>query len=397
MKVRPKTSVVIPIALWLLIFVYVQFIEPYLSISKCSWAHDANAGHILVIADPQLIDEHTYKNRNSFLLKISKHFVDDYIHRNYRALMHQLRPDLVVFVGDLLDNGRGSDAEYYNSQVSRFNRIFNNLPQSYALPGNHDIGWGDGVSESSVDKWNSWWGMRNRIVEWNGWEIVLLDDISLAQGDSIGGSSIGGVGEESRNFVKDLGNDVKHKPRVLFTHVTLWRDVKTQTCGPERESHKDFPVVRGHQYQTVVDSETSAFILSNIRPDLVFAGDDHDYCQVEHIYFDKEGKEAKAIDVNVKSISMAMGISKPAVQLLTLGPSSTYSYSMCYISKSYLDVAIYILAAFANMTWNICIYSKGRSTNLVRIVKHVDWKRWFETSLLQLFITCLIYIAITYK
>jgi len=62
----------------------------------------------------------------------------------------------------------------------------------------------------------------------------------------------------------------------------------------------------------LLGSETSRFLLEALRPNIVFSGDDHDYCDLTHHNGIRE--------VTLKSFSSSAGIRRPGLQLLSLIP-----------------------------------------------------------------------------
>ncbi|KAL7665981.1 Calcineurin-like phosphoesterase domain-containing protein [[Candida] zeylanoides] len=305
---------------------------------------------IMFIADPQLIDAHTYPGRNSLLLKLSQHTVDTYLRKNYKALMNALTPEHVFFLGDLLDNGRSVDDAYFQHELARFHSIFPRHPDTYTfhtnVPGNHDIGYGDGVKVPSRDRFEESFGQTNTIYEICEVQFIILDSPSLA-------STKEEINKKSHEFLDHVASIPKAHPRVLLTHVPLFRDPSQQQCGPLRESSQ-FHLSAGYQYQSALNADVTQEILSKVQPDLVFTGDDHDYCDVMH------GESVR--EITVKSISMAMGIKYPAVQLfrLVLEKESNqvhYETQICYLPTPYVNVAIYAVMAIISgvliLWWDI--------------------------------------------
>lgn len=374
-------ATIISFLCWFTVFTIFQTINPYLTISNCSFPTISNApeydpdgkiNKVLIIADPQLIDEHTYPGRSSALLKLSKFTVDNYIYKNYLRLIKQLKPNTIVFLGDLLDNGRESSDEHYEKEYQRFLKIFVNPVKNMDIqfmtniPGNHDIGWQDGVTRHSMERFTEHFGHPNKVLDKVNHELIFLDDLSLAH------SKDEDIPKPVNSFLDGIANEEKKKTRILLSHVPLWRDPNVQVCGAKRESKKPFPVATGYQYQTVLNEETSLRILQSVKPDIIFSGDDHDYCEVVHTYTDDGGEEHKTLGVNVKSISMAMGIKQPAVELLTLynrpiklnqnwyrnnqlikneGDTLDYIYDTCYLATPYVDIYIYIFVAVVDGVW----------------------------------------------
>ena len=70
------------------------------------WPHDAKPHHLVFIADPQLVDPHTYPGRPWPLSSLTEIYTDMYMSRNFRLINSRLDPDSVVFLGDLFDGGR---------------------------------------------------------------------------------------------------------------------------------------------------------------------------------------------------------------------------------------------------------------------------------------------------
>lgn len=81
-------------------------------IEACAWSEweDWPAGaapHRLVfVADPQIVDPHTYPGRPWPLSTLTERYTDRYMRRNYQLINRNLDPDSIVFLGDLFDGGR---------------------------------------------------------------------------------------------------------------------------------------------------------------------------------------------------------------------------------------------------------------------------------------------------
>lgn len=97
---------------------------------------------------------------------------------------------------------------------------------------------------------------------------------------------------------------------ILVSHIPLARP-ESATCGPLSEHGRILKGV-GTGYQNLLGSDTSRFLLNEIKPDIVFSGDDHDYCEITHPGGIKE--------VTVKSFSSNAGVRRPGLQLLSLVP-----------------------------------------------------------------------------
>ncbi|OBA19768.1 Metallo-dependent phosphatase [Metschnikowia bicuspidata var. bicuspidata NRRL YB-4993] len=361
-------------SLWLVLFVYHEHVVPMLFARRCLWhlVEPEAQTNVLLVADPQLIDNHTYPGRNGVLLGLSKHTVDVYLKQNYRALVTHLAPDYIVFLGDYLDNGRLALDAYFEAEFRRFERIFNRWPEYPRgdrwftnVAGNHDIGFGDGVKLPLRERFVSHFGAANAVHSINGVDLIVLDSVSYS-------SSNAAISEEVRHFVRLL--PPKQRPRVLLSHVPFYRDSAQLSCGPLRESRELWQNV-GYQYQLELTAEVLAELLGLIQPDLIYSGDDHDYCDVQHLDATRE--------VTVKSISMAMGIKRPAVQLLSFsagGDTLNYHTEICYLPRPYVNVVVYVALAvcsgllllFSSIKLRRYVYARGQAPMSKRMSKFFE-------------------------
>lgn len=212
-KVRNSYALVLALAaVFFVQFVYFEWLVPARAAGRCQWKKPSEQStNVLLVADPQLIDNHTYPGRNPALLKLLQHTVDTYLAQNYRAFVNKLQPDYIFFLGDYLDNGRLSTDEYFNHEVKRFWRIFDRWPDKYVhgknwftnVPGNHDIGFGNGVKPHLRQRFEGVFGTANAVMDINDVDFVMLDTpLYSAEGE---------LSTDSRNFVASLGSVSKRE------------------------------------------------------------------------------------------------------------------------------------------------------------------------------------------
>ncbi|KAK2591344.1 hypothetical protein QQS21_010969 [Conoideocrella luteorostrata] len=207
-------------------------------VQKCDWKHwetwpkEANPHHLVFVADPQIIDPHSYPGRPWPLNPLTVLVTDNYLRRGYRAVQRHLHPDSVFFLGDLFDGGREwrtrhgtqfvdpkwgggrSDTEkkwvktwhrkygedFWIREYRRFSDIFfkpfneaGGVPGSYqrgrklvaSLPGNHDLGFGAQVQVPVRDRFSAYFGDTNRIDVVGNHTIVSVDTVSLSADTSL--------------------------------------------------------------------------------------------------------------------------------------------------------------------------------------------------------------------
>lgn len=295
----------------ILIVLYAEWIYPSKAFRQCKWPLRDHAKHVAIISDPQIIDNYSYPGRMGILRSITEKVTDRFMARNFRLLHRRLKPDAIVFLGDLMDGGRNWEDDAWELEFQRYRRIFPISPsvvQMENLPGNHDIGCMKDIIPHSYERFEEHFGSANQVYSLGGVSLVTLDTNALMD---TARPSIHGPARELLNNISSHRD--KYGPIILFSHIPLHRP-ENSPCGFERESSKSLSWVYGHQYITEVDVALSNEILEKLKPTYIFSGDDHDYCKFTHEFGDNEHSE----EITLKSFSMAMSVKKPGFQLLSL-------------------------------------------------------------------------------
>ncbi|TKY90146.1 hypothetical protein EX895_000144 [Sporisorium graminicola] len=143
--------------------------------------------------------------------------------------------------------------------------------------------------------------------------------------------------KDTYDFVESVKLGGIRVPRVLLTHVPLYRPAET-TCDDAsrsarhrvyRESKRPLHqgTDRGSTYQNMVSVSVSDWVLRSIDPLAVFSGDDHDHCEYRHARVGGSASANNVVDgfgdqevpeLTVKSISMTEGVRKPGFARLSL-------------------------------------------------------------------------------
>lgn len=329
------------------------------------WPEQAEAHRVGLFADPQIMDAYSYPGRPRFVNYLTSLIVDHYHKRNWKFVHYYLKPDTTFFLGDLFDGGRYWEDDYWIEEYKRFNKIFPKRPFSktvMSIPGNHDIGFGNDIIEKSLNRFKTYFGEPSSYLDVGNHTFVLLDTISLS--DRVNPN----VASAAKEFLDNFAQESHPLPRILLSHVPLYRDPQKQVCGDKRESKNPFPLQQGDQYQTVIDADLSQDVLAKVQPKILFSGDDHDYCHISHSYL-SDGISKTAEEITVKSCAMNMGINRPAIQLLSLhnDPDSftekTYQTNICYMPDPFKPVKMYILMLILSAGWLGYMHFFPRSFN----------------------------------
>lgn len=99
---------------------------------------------LLLVADPQLIGDNDEPWYQDFIAKWDS---DRYLENTYRLALAHTKPDLVIFLGDLFDEGLKASDKQFDSYYKRFSKIFKlkemhhrNQTKIIYISGDNDIG-----------------------------------------------------------------------------------------------------------------------------------------------------------------------------------------------------------------------------------------------------------------
>ncbi|KAL9128042.1 MAG: hypothetical protein Q9217_003206 [Psora testacea] len=206
------------VLLWVLVLWWGEEVVFASRVGDCRWERwedwppEANPHHVVLIADPQLVDPHTYPGRPWPLSALTIKYTDLYIRKSFRRIQQTLDPDSLFFLGDLFDGGREwsppeADKDesvdrrwrrygqkYWFKEYKRFGEIFFDVwlrgavtrrpPKKRklvaGLPGNHDLGLGNGIRLPVRKRFNAYFGDGNRVDVIGNHTFVSVDTVSLS-------------------------------------------------------------------------------------------------------------------------------------------------------------------------------------------------------------------------
>ncbi|KAI0812590.1 Metallo-dependent phosphatase-like protein [Irpex lacteus] len=328
---------------WLLAVLWYEYGVFKYSIAYCGWGDKQLAKstskphHVLLLTDPQV--RTSLSSERGLFKPLRQWLYHEALRKNW-AYAKSLRPNSVVFLGDIFDAGQKiKKEEEYTEAVSHFLRIFSAREEveTYYVPGNEDVGLNllANSSPQARDRYFKYFGPANRKVSIHNHTFVFLDAPLLVEEDYRRATVHKGYeewkadGAGSVEFIRSFENNhTEHtSTTILFTHIPLYRP-DTASCGPLRE-HGTIHRGAGPGYQNTLGKLTTEFIFEHVKPSLVFSGDDRDYCEYTHsIQEPQTDKEAVNVrEVTVKSFSPYKNIRHPGFHLLSLVPPQTQQTS----------------------------------------------------------------------
>jgi hypothetical protein len=226
----------------------------------------ANPHRLLFVADPQLIDPHTYPGRPWPLNPLTYKYTDLYLRRTYSRFQTILYPDTTFFLGDLFDGGRewstrtttSPEKQYHKygddfwmNEYRRFGDIFfkhwsdggmearpgqpgRKLINS--LPGNHDLGFAKGVQLPVRDRFNAYFGDGNRIDVIANHTFVSIDSVSLSALGLESPQQLESIWKPTKDF---LENAKKQKKRLIQRELRAQQGLKPHPGMPHHAIEKE--------------------------------------------------------------------------------------------------------------------------------------------------------------
>ncbi|XP_042036572.1 uncharacterized protein C630.12-like [Salvia splendens] len=306
--------------------------------STCCWPHlqrpslpngvgySSSYIKIAVIADPQLMDRTSLPLApKSLALKVVRFYSDLYMRRAFLSSILPFNPDVILFLGDYFVGSYNLSDEEWQESLGRFRHIFNlntNHKTSnikiYYLSGNHDIGYSALYYQKPeiIKRYETAFGARNFKVTIGEVDFIAID------AQTLDGHPQGNFTSDTWGFVENVSKDISSTPRVLLTHIPLYRPDWTP-CGPHRSS----PIVnqlvhrvdhdREIVYQNYITEKSTNLLLELIKPALVVSGHDHDQCTFSHAY-----SNGHTIEHTVRPVSWQQGNLHPSFMLLSAKNSS---------------------------------------------------------------------------
>lgn len=135
---------------------------------------------VLLVSDPQLIgiqDEHAFP-----VGTISRWDSDRFLRKTFSLAYSYSQPDVVVFLGDLMDEGSKATRSEYDSYLSRFQSIFYPMKNSKVVyvPGDNDIGGeaGDFRTPFKVNRFERHFHNLTGVVNAFFIDFIMLDILS---------------------------------------------------------------------------------------------------------------------------------------------------------------------------------------------------------------------------
>lgn len=210
---------------------------------------------ILFVADPQILGS---KYESTFPTgSITRWDGDRYLSKSFSWAVSAYNPQVVVFLGDLIDEGSESDEETFKYHAERFKAIydFRSVKTSIYIAGDNDVGGegGDPITDEKIQRFKDRFPPK---------------PVYIFRGTS--GVDISSVDEALRNSNSEV-TTVEIIPVSLLTqkNPSEWGELNPPSKHTFRIVVSHLPVL------TTQNSQFSVTVLSHVQPSVIFSAHDH--------------------------------------------------------------------------------------------------------------------------
>lgn len=300
---------------------YVQRVQWH--VEKCK---TDECNRILFVADPQLLGE----NNEWWFARWDN---DRHISKNFRQAFSHVKPDAVIFLGDLMDEGSVADNEQFQRYHRRFLKVFKSarsVDRVY-VPGDNDIG-GEGwepVKREKVERFQIFFSSHDKLRLKKHLNVYVADLIRRYMPEP------------------DKSEDFLNATRILVGHYPL-------THGPDSFSSSAIKRFQPHAIFSAHDHKSSKSIskIDSLYPRTTFLG--------SSTTFDLESmhNRSEILEIQVPSCSYRMGALRIGFGQAVF-ENGKLNYTPLFVINRFVQFAVYVVLAFLMIIVN-CTFRRNR-------------------------------------
>lgn len=266
---------------------------------KCS--NDENCTRVLLVADPQILGN----CHESFYARIDS---DRHLSHNYKVALSFVKPDVIIFLGDLMDEGSISSDRQFLDYYERFMEIFP-VPESASaiyIAGDNDVG-GEGGEQVDSRRFNAIFG--NETI-WNVHGVIEVIHFNRIE----------------RNFLQQVSNNSSKAVRIVVSHLPIIDsfDSKMKTA---LEMVKPHVIFSAHNHKSILYRGDAQYFKRNfISEEITF--DLHEV---------KEFIEIQVPSMNYRMGTLAIGFGQAIIE------NEILHYTPLFIISRFYQILIYLV------------------------------------------------------
>lgn len=255
------------------------------------------------------------------------------------------RPDVILFLGDILDEASFSFQDAFEDASNDFESIFPDkslstcqVQKRVILVGNHDVGEHDRMVTFPflLDRF------QRKFRSTTSAELVKLGDLNIVSINSMS------LYNDSCPFCQDTKSalrSISYKLRqenqisrpILLTHFPLYRDDDTLCEYPN--SLREIVKKKNIEGKDVLHKHSSGLILDLLKPRLILSGHTHMDCNVGH----KIGTlDEQAEELTISSYNHKYAELRPSFLLISANSTHIFT-TRCGLVDEFVILTIYLL------------------------------------------------------
>lgn len=231
----------------------------------------ANMTKILVISDTHIMGPWKSTRFDKFIREYE-------MRRSFVNVNDFYKPDLIIFLGDLMDEAARSYDDTFRKAAQEFDTIFEHNQDTkwnrIVVPGNHDVGFHDHMTQYSflLDRFSK------RYESPLGAELRAFADLSFIALNSMSMSNDScPFCQETDRELESITRKLTSRP-IILSHIPLYRgDDSSCPSAPSELRTKT-----NKEGRDVLHKTKSESLLAKIKPRLVISGHTHLHCVTHH-------------------------------------------------------------------------------------------------------------------
>ncbi|KAF1770617.1 hypothetical protein GCK72_002436 [Caenorhabditis remanei] len=256
-------------------------------------------------------------------------------------------PDVVFFLGDLMDEGKWAGSPLFSTYADRFRQLFGDGKTVITLAGNHDIGFHYAVMPDTLDLFRKEF-RRGLIddIEIKGHRFILINSMAL-HGDGCR------LCHEAEVELEKIKRKKSNRPIVL-QHFPLYRKSDAD-CEKVDDLHEiDLNEQYREQWDTL-SKDSSAKLIKTLNPLAVFGGHTHKMCKRK---WPKPDNSGYFFEYTVNSFSWRNG-DIPSLLLAVIDGDDVLVNS-CRLPSELTQISVYVVGGVAILILTIVLAVKRR-------------------------------------
>lgn len=291
------------------------------------------------------------------------------MYRTFQTALTLHSPHVVVFLGDVFDEGQWSNDEQFDAYMDRFWELFS-VPKGtkmLVVAGNHDVGFHYRMHKYFVDRFDKAFNTSavhmttikgNSFVTINSMAMhmdncilcahaeALLKDVERrlqCSSEAFDSKMASRHNVPPKETCKKVGPQERSRP-ILLMHFPLYRVSDGECSEPDAAPSPDKNKALREKWDCLSE-EATEMVLAALEPRAVFTGHTHHGCLTRH--------RGDIPEWTLPSVSWR-NKKNPSVTLAIFTPDD-FMVSKCYIPQETTVILIYIASAVLLCSW--CIFS----------------------------------------